>query len=90
MLNWCLGRMEALYIVPTFNWTDFFAPKIKKTTGINKMYHFRVESASPRCVFTKERSDSPKVKHQLLKEPWSPDAHDLPAVIPLHAECQWY
>ena len=51
MPNWC---RDGSTIVPTFNWTDLFAPKVKKITGIKKMYPFRVESASPGCVFTKE------------------------------------
>ena len=88
-----VSREDGSTIVPTFNWTDFFAPKMKRIPGIKKLYHFRFESASPGCVFTKERSDSPEVKHHLLKEPWSPDADELPTVISpcgLSAERQWY
>ena len=88
-----VSREDGSRIVKTYNWTDFFAPRMKKITGIKKLHHFRVNSASPRCVFTKEPSDSPEVKHELLKAPWTPDVDDLPAVVPprgLSAECQWY
>lgn len=28
-------------IVPTYNWSDIFAPQLKKTVGIKKYHHFR-------------------------------------------------
>ena len=88
-----VSREDESTIVQTYDWTDFFAPRMKKIIGIKKLHHFRIESASPGCVFTKEQCDSTEVKHELLKAPWTPDINDLPAVIPprgLIAERQWY
>ena len=88
-----VSREDGSTIVQTYDWTDFFAPRMKKILGIKKLHHFRIESASPGCVFTKEQCDSTEVKHELLKAPWTPDVNDLPAVIPprgLSAERQWY
>ena len=88
-----VSREYGSTIVTTFDWTDFFGPKMKKIPNIKKFHHFRFESTSPGCVFTKECCDSPEVKHDLLKEPWTSDANDLPGVIPprgLSAERQWY
>ena len=77
-----VSREDGSTIVHTYNWTDFFAPRMKKITGIKKLHHFRIDSASPGCVFTKEQCDSPEVKHELLKAPWTPDVDSLPAVVP--------
>ena len=70
----------------TYNWTDFFAPRLKKISGIKKFHHFRVSSLSPGLVFAKQWSDSPEVTFQLLKEPWTPAVDELPAVVPLRAK----
>ena len=80
-------------IVQTHDWTDFFATRMKKITGIKKFHHFRVSSSSPGSVFVRELSDSPEVEISLLKEPWTTDPEELPAVIPprgLSTERQWY
>ena len=61
-------------IVPTFNWTDFFATKMKKIPGIKKLHHFRFDSSSPGKVFVREQCDTPETELKLLKEPWEPDA----------------
>lgn len=79
-----VSREDGSTIIPTFNWTDFFAPKMKKIRGIKKLHHFRMDSASPGCVFAKEQCDTPKVKYNLLKAPWTPDDDALPSVVPPH------
>ena len=87
-----VSREDGSTIVHTYDWTDFFAPRMKKITGMKKLHHFQIDSASPGCVFTKEQCDSPEVKHELLKALWTPDVDDLPAMIPLRglsAERQW-
>ena len=88
-----VAREDGSMIVPTHNWTDFFAPRMKKITGIKTYHHFRMSSSAPGCVFVKEHSDSSEVKIDLLKEPWNPSADELPEVVPpkgLSAERQWY
>ena len=80
-------------IVPTYDWTDFFASHMKKISGIKKYHHFRLSSSSPGSIFVKEQNGSPEVKINLLKEPWTPDVDELPAIVPprgLSAERQWY
>ena len=79
--------------MPTYDWTDFLAPRLKKITGLKKYHHFQVLSSSPGSVFVKEQSDTPEVEIKLLKEPWNPDPNTLPSVIPPHGlsiERHWY
>ena len=79
-------------IVPVYNWTDFFATKLKKLIGIKKFHHFHFDSISPGIVSVKEQCDTLESKINLLKAPWSPDS-ELPAVIhpkPMSVERQWY
>ena len=88
-----VAREDGSTIVPTYNWTDFFAARMKKVTGILKFHHFRVSASSPGVVFAKERSDSAEVPFTVLKEPWTPEADEMPSVIPPHglsANRQWY
>ena len=80
-------------IISSFNWTNFFATRMKKITGFKKYHHFRTTSSSPGTVFVQEQCDSPKVEIDLLKAPWEPDYDELPTVIPpcgLSAERKWY
>ena len=56
-------------VVPTYNWTDFFATRMRKIVGIKTFHHFRMSSSSPGNVFAKEYSDSVEVPFKLLKEP---------------------
>lgn len=80
-------------VVPMLDWTSFFAPRMKKITGIKKLNHFHFNSAKPGVITVKEHSDTPEHEIKILKdtEPWSPN--DLPSVIlpkGLSAERQWY
>ena len=89
-----VSREDGSTIVPTYDWSTFFAPHFKKLPGIKKIHHFRMSSSHPGIVFTKEHSDSPEVQVNLFKkEPWSPDAIELPDIVPprgLSAEREWY
>ena len=88
-----VSREDGSTVVPTYDWTDFFATRMRKIVGIKKFLHFRMPSSSPGIVFAKEHSDSTEVKFNLLKEPWTPDTEELPTVIPpqgLTPERQWY
>ena len=83
-------------VVPTYDWTDYFAPRFKKVVGIKKLHHFRFSSAEPGVVYTKDRSDGKETKLNLLKK--DPlvahlDVDALPSVIQpkvLSSERQWY
>ena len=80
-------------IVPVFNWTSFFATKLKKLIGIKKLHHFKFNSSNPGVVTAKERCDTSETEINLLKSPWSPCTSDLPPVIdpkPMTPERQWY
>lgn len=88
-----VSREDGSTIVPTFDWTNFFIPRLKKIPGIKKYHHFRVSSSSRGCVFVRERNDTAEVKFELLKEPWNLDVHTLPNIISPHglsADRQWY
>ena len=79
-------------IVPTYDWTDFFAPHLKKIIGIKKYHHFRFDSSNPGV---KEHVDTPELEIELMKATpcWSPDPQVLPSIISpkgLPAEIQWY
>lgn len=87
-----VSQEDGSIIVTTFNWTDVIAMQMTKFTRIKKFYHFWATS-SLGCVFVWEQSDLYEVKIYLLKEPWTPDVNELPAVVPPHglkAEQQWY
>lgn len=80
-------------IVPIYNWTDYFAPHLKKVSGIKKAHHFRFTSSEPGAVYIKEHADTKEVKHDLLKCQWSPDQSVLPVTVQpkgLSAKRQWY
>ena len=90
---------DAGVIVPTYDWTTFFAPHLKKISGIKKYYHFRFESSEPGVVYVKERINSPNeekislLKESPSKEKWSPEVNVLPEIIEpkgLSVERQWY
>ena len=88
-----VSREDGSTIVPTYDWTSFFAPHFKKIVGIKKYHHFRMSSSQPGVVFLKEHSDTPEVKLSLLKQSWTPTKEELPNVVPpkgLSAERQWY
>ena len=52
---------EGRTIVPTYDWTDFFAPHLKKIQNIKKYHHFRFTSSKPGTVFVfvREHADTP-------------------------------
>ena len=82
-------------IVPTYDWTDFFAPHLRKITGIKKYHHFRCDSSKPGMVYVKEHADTEEIEIDLMKITlcWSPDPNELPSVVSskgLSAERQWY
>ena len=80
-------------IVPTLNWSDFFAIHLKKLPAIKKYHHFHFDSSLPGIVSVKEHSNTESLSISLLKQEWIPDIEKLPSVVPpkvMSAERQWY
>ncbi len=77
-----VSREDGTTVVPVFDWTSFFAGRMKKLTGIKKFHHFFFDSAKPGEVVVKVRSDSVETRHELLKRPWTPDPLTLPDKVP--------
>ena len=72
--------------MPTYNWSDFFATRMKEVPGIS------FNSNNPGVIYLL-RSDSEAESFHILKEPWHPDLENFTAVIApkcLSAERQWY
>ena len=69
-------------ILPTYDWTDFFAPHLKKVASIKKYHHFRCDSSQPGVVFVKEHADTDKIALMKCTPPWLPDPNDLPSLVP--------
>ena len=90
------GSADGRVVVPTYDWLEFFMPYLKKVTGIKKLHHLRFKSASPGCVFVKERAGSEEVKRCFLKKDttdWKQESDELPPVLPpagLSLQRQWY
>ena len=38
---------DSRMVVPTYDWTDFFATRFRKIPGIKKSHHYRMTSAEP-------------------------------------------
>ena len=54
------GSVNGQVVVPTYDWQEFFALYLKRVTGMKKLYHPRLDWASPGCVFVKEEPDLKK------------------------------
>ena len=88
------GLEDGSVVVTMYDWQEYFKTFCTKVTGIKKLHHLRFESASPGCIFEKERAGSTEVKRSILKDKtWSPKADQLPPVLPpsgLSIQRQWY
>ena len=85
--------MDGTVIVPTYDWTSFLGEHVEKCTGIKSYHHLHFSSTARGHVFVRERSDSPEVDINLLKDDWSPSADVLPDRVPpkgLSLTRQWY
>ena len=88
-----VSTAEGTIIVPTMNWSNFFASNSKRLTGIKHYHHFEFSSSRPGIVTVKEQSASESLSIPLLKHDWSPSVSELPDVIApktFSAERQWY
>ena len=85
---------DGTIIVPTYNWTDLFAPHFSIFEKLKDYHHFSFDSSKPGVVTAKIRSDSKEVKEvKLLKDSWKPTPSRLPPqVMPkgLSTQRQWY
>ena len=80
-------------VVPTYDWTDYFAPHFRKFTSLKQYHHFRFVSSEPGVVYAKMHADTAEVKVVLVKDKWSPDPAEYPSVVTpkgLSVERQWY
>ncbi len=88
------GLEDGSVVVTTYDWQNYFSQFCTKVKGIKKLHHLRFESASPGCIFVKERAGSTEVKRNILKvKSWKPTADQLPPVLPpsgLSLQRQWY
>ena len=88
-----VGNEDGSIIVPVYDWTSFFAPKMKKVPLIKKYRHFQMDKTTPGIINLKLCSDSETEQCQILKEPWQADPDVLPDIVApkgLSAERQWY
>ena len=85
------GLEDGSVVVTTYDWQNYFSRFCTKVKGIKKLHHLRFESASPGCIFVKERAGSTEVKRK--DKSWKPTADQLPPVLPpsgLSLQRQWY
>ena len=73
-----VGSMDGTVHVPVYDWASYLGERLQKLPGIKSLHHLRFSKDHPGHVFVKERSDSPEIVHDLLKDVWSPAATDLP------------
>ena len=73
-----VGSMDGTVHVPVYDWASYLGERLQKWPGIKSLHHLRFSKDHPGHVFVKERSDSPEIDHDLLKDVWSPAATDLP------------
>ena len=82
---------DGTIVVPIYDWTDFFATRFKKITGVKKVHHLRFSSSEPGVVYTKQRSDGKEEKVDMNKD--NVEAASFPEVVQpkgLPAKRQWY
>ena len=73
-----VSKEDGSIIVPSYDWTGFLAPHMKKIVDIENFLHFRMSSSSPGDVFLRESSE---VKITIVKQPWTPETDKLPPVL---------
>ena len=88
-----VGTANGEVIVPTYDWTSYFATMYKKIIGIKKYHHFKFDATSPGKVNVRCAHDGPVTTLNILKVDAELVNDDLPAVVPpkgLSNERQWY
>ena len=87
------GSEDGTVLVPTYDWQTFLGEYCNKVPGIKKLHHLHFSSATPGCIFVKERSGSSEEKKILKKGGWTPTKDDMPPVLTpsgLSLQRQWY
>ena len=89
-----VGWEDGTPLIPTYDWSTFFATKMKKLKGIKKYQHFSFNSSQNGKVICATESDSPTTTINILKDgSWSPSCSILPNIVPpkgLDSKRQWY
>ena len=66
-----VGSMDGTVHVPVYDWASYLGERLQKLPRIKSLHHLRFSKDHPGHVFVKERSDSPEIDHDLLKDVWS-------------------
>ena len=84
-----VGKTNGKVIVPTYDWTSYFAVSFKIIVGIKGYYHFKADAAFPGKVLLRCVADGPvtevnysEVNQSLLKVNSALLRNDLPPVAP--------
>ena len=89
-----IGWEDGIPLIPTYDWSSYFAIHMRKIKEIKKFHHFTFDNTWRGDVICKEVSDGPEVTFTLPKDPlWAPSQHILPPIITpngLDAKRQWY
>ena len=89
-----IGWEDGVPLIPTYDWSTFFAEHMNRVMGIKRFQHFTFKSSQKGKVLCQEECDGAAVNIDLLKDPtWTPSASHLPEVVEprgLDAKRQWY
>ena len=84
---------DGTVLVPTYDWQTFLGEYCNKVPGIKKLHHLHFSSATPGCIFVKERLRSSEEKKIVKNRDWRPTKDDMsPVLTPsgLSLQRQWY
>ena len=77
-----VGKIDGEVIVPTYDWTSYFATLYKKIDGIKGYYHFKIDTQSPGVVFLRCVCDGPVTEVTLWKGHQELIEDKLPPLVP--------
>ena len=88
------GTQSGQVVVPTYDWTSFFAPRFRPLAGIKRLHHIVISETNLPNITVREYSDSPEREVCIVRDVhWRPHSDDLPQIIPpagLDSKRQWY
>ena len=89
-----VGWEDGISLIPTYDWSSYFAKHLNKVTGIKKFQHFTFNKSSMGMVLCRENSTSSTITVDIRKtEKWKPSKDTLPSIIlpkGLDGKRQWY
>ena len=88
-----MGKSDGEVIVPTYDWTSYFATLYKQIDGIKGYYHFKFDAQSHGVVSLRRVCDGPVTEVTLWKGCQELMEDKLPPLVPLKGlsnERQWY